>query len=209
MNFDIQKTLLILPGIILGFSFHEYAHAQMAVWLGDNTPKHQGRLSLDPRVHIDPFGFLMILIAHFGWARPVEVNESNFKNPRRDDILVSLAGPLMNLLIAVFFLLLIKVIYHIPPTLISNDTFKIIVEVFDNTLWINVVLFVFNLLPIPPLDGSHIFFGLFNLKHTTFFYEFFTKGRIILPLLIISNALDWVIGPPINLVYSGLVSIFF
>ena len=207
--FDIREMLLILPGIILGFSFHEYAHAQVAVWLGDDTPKHQGRLTLNPLVRIDLFGFLMILIARFGWAKPVEVNEANFKNPRRDDILVSLAGPLMNLLVALFFLFLMKATYYMPSTLLPDGVYETVMDVFDYTLWINVVLFVFNLLPIPPLDGSHIFFGLLNLKDTGLFYEFFTKGRIILPLLIISNVLDRVIGPPIDLIYSGLFSMFF
>ncbi|MEW9121986.1 MAG: site-2 protease family protein [Thermotaleaceae bacterium] len=207
--FDIRETLLLIPGIILGFSLHEYAHAQTAVWLGDNTPRDQGRLSLNPMVHIDPVGFLMILLARFGWARPVQVDPSNFKNPRRDDILVSLAGPLMNLFIALFFLILMKITYSLPPTVLSDTLYETLMDIFDYTLWINVVLFVFNLLPIPPLDGSHIFFGVFNLKDTAFYYQFFSAGRLLLPMLIITNALDKIIGPPIAAVYNGFFQFFF
>lgn len=207
--FDIRETLLLIPGIILGFSLHEYAHAQTAVWLGDDTPRDQGRLSLNPMVHIDPVGFLMILFARFGWARPVQVDPSNFKNPRRDDILVSLAGPLMNLFIALFFFILMKITYSLPPTVLSDTLYETLMDIFDYTLWINVVLFVFNLLPIPPLDGSHIFFGVFNLKHTAFYYQFFSAGRLLLPILIITNALDKIIGPPIAAVYTGFFQFFF
>ncbi|QEK10916.1 site-2 protease family protein [Crassaminicella thermophila] len=203
---DVRETLLLIPGIMIGFSFHEYAHAQVAVWLGDDTPKLEGRLSLSPHVHIDPFGFLFILWAGFGWAKPVMINENNFKNPRRDDILVSLAGPVMNLIIALFFLILMKICYNLP---IPNNLYTTIMDVFDYTVWINVVLFVFNLLPIPPLDGSHIFFGILGLKEKPFYYEIYTKGRIILPLLIITNLIDKIISPPILNIYHNLVSIFF
>jgi len=208
---DLRETLLIVPGILLGFSFHEYAHAQVAVWLGDDTPKDHGRLSLSPSVHIDIWGFILILIAGFGWAKPVPINESNFKNPRRDDILVSLAGPVMNLLIALFFLTLMKVmtITIDVSTLDENTIFSTIMQVFNSTVWINVVLFVFNLLPIPPLDGSHIFFSALNLKHTDFYQKFYFYSRFLLPILIITDSLSKIMGPPIFMVYRILMGIFF
>ena len=206
---DLRETLLILPGILIGFAFHEYAHAQVAVWLGDDTPRHQGRLSLSPLVHIDIFGFLMLLMAGFGWAKPVEINPRNFKNPRRDDILVSLAGPVTNLAIAIVFVLIMKLFYYAPPSFISESLYSTIMDVLDYTVWINVVLFVFNLLPIPPLDGSHIFFGLLGLKEKDFYYEIYSKGRFILLLLIITNALDKIISPPIVNVYNNLFVILF
>ncbi len=206
---DLRETLLILPGILIGFAFHEYAHAQVAVWLGDDTPRHQGRLSLSPLVHIDIFGFLMILLAGFGWAKPVEINPRNFKNPRRDDILVSLAGPVTNLIISIVFVLIMKLFYYVPPSFISDSLYNTIMDVFDYTVWINVVLFVFNLLPVPPLDGSHIFFGLLGLKEKGFYYEIYSKGRFILLLLIITNALDKIISPPIVIVYNNLFGILF
>ena len=208
---DLRETLLIVPGILLGFSFHEYAHAQVAVWLGDDTPKDHGRLSLSPSVHIDIWGFILILIAGFGWAKPVPINESNFKNPRRDDILVSLAGPIMNLLIALFFLTVMKIMMITIDVSIlhGNTVFSTIMQVFNSTVWINVVLFVFNLLPIPPLDGSHIFFSALNLKHTDLYQKFYFYGRFLLPILIITDGLSKIMGPPIYMVYRILTGLFF
>ncbi|MCT4620886.1 MAG: site-2 protease family protein [Marinisporobacter sp.] len=204
MNIDIREILLTLPGIIIGLSLHEYAHAQVAVWMGDDTPKLQGRLSLNPTVHLDPLGFLAIILAGFGWARPVQVNELNFRNRKRDDLLVSFAGPMMNLLIALFFLTLMKILYEAPITLLPNDLYGTIMEVFDYTVWINIVLFVFNLLPIPPLDGSHIFFGLIGLKDKPIYYEIYTKGRFILLLLVFTRIIGKIISLPISMVYLFL-----
>lgn len=206
---DFRETLLIVPGILIGFAFHEYAHAQVAVWLGDDTPRYQGRLSLSPLVHIDILGFLMIIFAGFGWAKPVEIDEGNFKNPKRDDILVSLAGPLMNLLIAIVFILFMKAFYYMPPELISDGLYNTIMEVFDYTVWINVVLFVFNLLPVPPLDGSHIFFGLLGMKENGWYYQIYSYGRFLLLLLIITDALDYIINPPIVGIYNNLFMFLF
>ncbi|QZY55004.1 site-2 protease family protein [Crassaminicella profunda] len=204
MNIDIREILLTLPGIIIGLSLHEYAHAQVAVWMGDDTPRLQGRLSLNPSAHLDPIGFFLILIAGFGWAKPVEVNEMNFKSRKRDDILVSIAGPMMNLLISIFFLILMKILSQTPITFLPYNLYNTIMEVFDYTVWINIVLFVFNLLPIPPLDGSHIFFGLLGLKDKPFYYEIYTKGRFILMLLIVTRLTGKIIGPPITIVYISL-----
>lgn len=206
---NLIETLYILPGILLGFSLHEFAHAQTAVWLGDDTPKYQGRLSTSPLVHIDIIGFLMILFAGFGWAKPVEINPNNFKNRRRDDILVSLAGPLMNLIIAFFFLVLMKMFYYIPESILNDQLYEIIMNIFDYTVWINVVLFIFNLLPIPPLDGSHIFFGLFGLKDKEFYFDFYSKSRFLLPILIIANLIDKIISTPIIILYNSLAGFFF
>lgn len=206
---DLIETLYMIPGILLGFSLHEFAHAQVAVWLGDDTPKYQGRLSISPLVHIDIFGFIMILLAGFGWAKPVQVNPNNFKNKKRDDILVSLAGPLMNLGIAFFFLILMKLLYYVPEGFLSNKLYGNIINIFNATVWINIALFVFNLLPIPPLDGSHIFFGLLGLKDKEFYYELYSKARFILPILIITNLIGKIIRPPISMVYSSLFQLFF
>lgn len=208
MDFLI-KTLYILPGILIALSLHEYAHAQVAVWLGDDTPKIQGRLSISPIVHIDIIGFLMLIIAKFGWAKPVQINPNNFKNPKRDQMLVSLAGPCMNLLLAIFFFILMKVIYYIPEGIISYNLGIAIFEIINNTIIINIVLMVFNMLPIPPLDGHHIFFGLLNLTHTRLYYELYKYSRFILLFLIISDLIDKIIGPPIETIYKTLANFFF
>jgi len=206
MNFDIVQTLYMLPGIIIGLTFHEFAHAQTAVWFGDDTPRLQGRTSLNPLVHIDIIGFLMLVIAHFGWAKPVQVDTSNFKNRKRDDILVSLAGPVMNLLLAVCFVILIWAISYIPESILDNNTLNILQSIFINAVWMNVVLFVFNLLPIPPLDGSHVVFGLLGLKDSSLYSQIYQMSTFILLILIITNVINIVIGPPIEHIYKFLIS---
>lgn len=209
MNFDPIQTLYLLPGILIGFAFHEFAHAQTAVWLGDDTPRLQGRTSLNPLVHIDIIGFIMIIIAGFGWAKPVQVNPYNFKNRKRDDILVSLAGPFMNIFIVLFFLALMKMTFFIPANILDSTTYEILMNIFDYAVWINVVLFVFNLLPIPPLDGSHIFFGLTGLKETNIYHTLTQMSSLILLALIITNLIDKIIGPPIVFIYNALANLFF
>ncbi len=209
MTFDLIETLYLLPGILIAFAFHEYAHAQTAVWFGDDTPRLQGRTTLNPFVHIDIIGFIMIILAGFGWAKPVQVNPNNFRNRKRDDILVSLAGPLMNFFLAVIFLSLMKITTHIPSDILSGDIYEILMNIFDYAAWINVVLGVFNLLPVPPLDGSHIFFGLTGLKDTEFYYRIQQMSTFILLALIITNLIDKIISPPIILIYSFLSQIFF
>ena len=99
-DISLMKIVAGLPGLIIAMVIHEYAHARVAVWLGDFTPKMMGRLTLNPMAHIDPIGLVMLFLVHFGWAKPVMINPNNFKNPKRDDILVSLAGPGANLLTA-------------------------------------------------------------------------------------------------------------
>jgi Zn-dependent protease len=116
---DIRQLLIMLPGLLIALSFHEYAHARMADYLGDDTPYYQGRLTLNPLAHIDWLGFFMLLIARFGWAKPVQVNPMNFKGVdiRKGMMLVSLAGPGMNFLLAVVAAVLMKVVFSLPHTI--------------------------------------------------------------------------------------------
>jgi Zn-dependent protease len=206
---DMIQTLYLLPGILIGFTFHEFAHARMAVWLGDETPRFQGRLSTNPFVHINLLGLLLIIVAGFGWAKPVQINPDNFKNKRRDHILVSLAGPMMNLLIALIFLVVLKISFSLPENILNSDLYNIFLNFAEYGIWINVVLFVFNLLPIPPLDGSHIFSELFGLKEKNFNSNIQNLTRWILPILIITSSIDYIIMPPIQIIYKSLLGLFF
>ena len=159
MNFslNILSYLLPLPAILLGLSFHEAAHAWMANKLGDPTSKNLGRISLDPIKHIDPLGFLCFLLLGFGWAKPVLVNSRNFKNARRDDTLTSLAGPTANVILAIISAIIFGIYLKIVGVNYLSDKYYIVTQLILSFVTINTLLAVFNLMPIPPLDGYHVF----------------------------------------------------
>lgn len=160
---DPRQILLSIPAVFLAIIFHELAHAFTADKLGDPTPRSYGRLTLNPLAHMDLFGLMAFLLIGFGWAKPVPVNPNYFKNPKRDNILVSISGPLANLLIAlitilieVFLLKLVPGVYDILPGLIP---------VFHTIAYLNIAFSILNLLPIPPLDGYHILRELISDKY--------------------------------------------
>ena len=157
------SLLLSLPVILLALSVHEAAHGFAAWRLGDPTARNFGRLTLNPLKHLDPYGFICMLLVGFGWANPVPVNSRYFKKPRRDIALVGLAGPLSNLLLAVVFLLLLRFVgfgwlaqLPIANQLQFNLVYFTCVLLYYG-VYMNVTLAIFNLLPVPPLDGSRIF----------------------------------------------------
>jgi Zn-dependent protease len=177
MNFNWQGILISLPGIILGLTVHEYCHAFAAYKLGDNTAKEMGRLSFNPIKHIDLIGFLFIVIAGFGWAKPVQFNPENLRNYRRDKAIIAAAGPISNLVFSFVFVALnwgwLALHLHVIDfSSFNSDSafskmyvyfFFIFFLVLRYGATINMGLFIFNLLPIPPLDGSHIAFSGLNL----------------------------------------------
>ena len=152
MDFLLTK-ILTLPAILIGFTFHEYAHAIVADKLGDKTARFQGRLTLNPAKHIDPFGFLCVLFLGIGFAKPVQVNSGAFKDYYKDDLKVSLAGPAANFIVAIAAALIralyIKFLYGIVPGNLSSILYLMI----SYTILINISLGIFNLLPIPSFDG--------------------------------------------------------
>lgn len=200
----IISKLLILPGILIGLSVHEFAHAYVAYKLGDDSQKFQGRLTLDPTKHIDPLGFLFLLLVGFGWAKPVMVNSRMFKNPRRDDSLVSVAGPLMNLITAILFTVILGLVLIFIPD--SSQITDIVITIITGIIQINLVLMVFNLIPIPPLDGHHIFGNIFGAPVWNFYYKYADMLRIGLMLLIILGGTSFIISPIVNKTYSFLIS---
>ncbi len=143
-----------IPGLVLALTIHEYAHARAAVYCGDYTPRMQGRLTLNPVAHIDPWGLIALFFFRFGWARPVMIDPRNFKNMRRDDILVSLAGPASNLLTAIAAGILWALFYRL------GYMQQWLNQVLWMTIIYNVNFAVFNMLPIPPLDGSRILMNI-------------------------------------------------
>ena len=178
---DIRQILIVLPGLLIALSFHEYAHARMADYLGDDTPHYQGRLTLNPLAHIDWLGFFMLLIVRFGWAKPVQVNPLNFKgvDMRKGMMLVSLAGPGMNFVLAIVAALAMKFVYSMPHT--SNTI--IALTLLEPLLLYNVILGIFNLIPVPPLDGSKILAGLLPASQVVLLDSLERYGPIILLVL--------------------------
>lgn len=194
---SITELLLLLPAIIIGLTFHEFAHGWVANYLGDPTAKNEGRLTLNPLPHIDPVGFLMLLLFRFGWAKPVPVNPFYFRGDRaRGMLLVSLAGPAANLVVAFVTAMLLRLGVH---NLIPFPYVEILLYL---TIKINVVLAIFNLLPIPPLDGSKILASLFP-RQTGFIHGMETYGMVILLLLLLTGVLGKVLWPAVNSV-SGI-----
>lgn len=160
-NFDLIYSLKLLPGIILGLTIHEFSHAFMAMKCGDQTSNDQGRITLNPLKHIDPLGFIMLFIAGFGWAKPVQFNEQNLRNPKTDVIKIAVAGPFSNALLAMVLSLAVVIISGLSETDFLSKS-KILWEIFIYAIFINWGLFVFNLIPLPPLDGSHVLFSAFK-----------------------------------------------
>lgn len=203
----IIYKLMMIPGILLGFVLHEFAHALMADRLGDPTPRLQGRITLDPRSHIDWIGFFMIILVGFGWAKPVMTNPKYYKKPRRDDILVSIAGPFMNLLIAIVFLFLIKLI-ALFGMFSSNESLLInIVRLLNYTAMVNVLLFVLNLLPFPFFDGYHVITNIFNTWKYRFFNFIEQYSMIIFILLAFSGVFSKIISPLVGIIFTSLQAV--
>ena len=210
-------AVIWLPAILIALTFHEYAHGRVAYYLGDDTAYLQGRLTLNPLPHIDWVGFLMLLFFHFGWAKPVMVNPLNFKNTgiKNGMMLVSLAGPVMNLLLAFSGMVILK-IWGLP--LDMNSFFYIIGNssaafgqvnlvsgialILYTLVYINLILAVFNLIPLPPLDGSKILAGLLPDSGARLVYSLEAYGPLILLLLIITGAFSKILIPMVTLIYS-------
>ena len=196
----LMDKLLLLPGIVIGLSFHEFGHAVVAYKLGDNTPKLQGRVTLNPMAHIDWMGLAALFFCGFGWGQPVQINPFNFKHRRRDELLVALAGVVMNLLLAVVFTIIAKIfLVAAGGTAFINTTVATgIWQIILYALQINLVLMIFNLIPCPPLDGWGIITQIFRLDKYDWWYKVYQYGTYILLALIVFNVTDLVLTPLVN-----------
>jgi len=178
MDIDIIHSLKLLPGIVIGLTIHEFSHAFIAQRCGDNTSKDQGRVTLNPLKHIDLFGFLMLFFAGFGWAKPVQFNEMNLRNPRTDVLKIAVAGPISNAITAMVLSVVFVLIFN--KGLYSD----LLWELFIYSIFINWGLFVFNMIPIPPLDGSHLLFHYFK-NYPSVYSAVYKYGTLILFTLLI------------------------
>ncbi len=181
---------------------HEYAHALIATKLGDNTPKYNGRLTLNPMAHISPMGAVMIFLCGFGYAKPVNINPRNFKNPKVGMAVTAIAGPISNLILGFIFIFLSVTCFYLMgiETLMGYAIYSFLI--FAGM--INVNLAVFNLLPIPPLDGSRILQLLIPSKY---YYKFMMYERYIV-IVVFVLILTGVLSRPISIISSGIISLF-
>ena len=201
----ILTKLLMLPGIIIGLSFHEFAHAWMSDKLGDPTPRRQGRVTINPMAHIDPIGFLALLLVGFGWGKPVQIDPGYYKHRRRDEFLVGIAGVTMNLLIAVIFSLPARAIVKAFNGAAASDFIYNIYLMIFYIVSINIVLMIFNLIPCPPLDGWGTLTQIFRLDRYSWWYKVYQYGTWILLALIVFDVTDRIITPLVTLILGVLL----
>lgn len=188
-----------IPALLIAITFHEYAHGKMAAILGDPTPASQGRLSLNPLAHLDVLGTLMLLVAGFGWAKPVQVNPFYFRGDRQKGMMkVGLAGPVMNLVLAYLAAVAARLTGGAPPLL---DAF------LWYTLWYNSMLAVFNLIPLPPLDGSKVLAGILPRRSAMSLYSLEAYGPMILLLLLATGVLSSFLRPAVRGLMTAIASL--
>ncbi len=191
---DLVMNVII---IVIALTFHELAHGLVALFCGDKTAKNDGRLTLNPIAHIDPIGFFMLLIAGFGWAKPVHFQPENLKNPVRDRIFIALAGPAANFMLAFIVTLLLK--FHIVH--ISNSGIGLFIYRF---FIINIALGIFNLFPIPPLDGSHLISSWLEKVNPHFANLYFKYGAITLIGIIVYERISDTTILPISTILQAV-----
>ncbi len=218
-SFSLLAVLFSVPGVLLAITFHEYAHALVAYKLGDDTPKVQGRLSLNPFTHLDPVAVVLLMFTHIGWGKPVEINPNNFNktiSAKTGEALVAAAGPVMNFLLAIVLTIITCALDLFATNFVSFSKIGLIIYIIlKYAIIVNIGLGVFNLIPLPPLDGSKVLMAFlpYNAKrwfedHEKIFYIVFLiiwitpiAGEIVSPII---NAIDTGIT---NMIY-GLFSIF-
>lgn len=205
---ELLGLVLTLPGVIIAITFHEYAHAWMANRLGDDTPRRQGRLTLNPLAHMDPFGFVMLIFAHFGWGKPVEIDPRNFnrdKSMSAQEAMVAIAGPIMNLIMSIIFMIILCLMCKFTPTFITSTTVGyILMIIIEMTITVNIGLGIFNLIPLPPLDGSKVLIHFLSDNTKTWFIERENIFYIIFLVIWITGIAGDIVGPIINGTYRAL-----
>ncbi len=207
---DLIKYIYIIPAALISIVLHELGHGLVSYWLGDPTPKSQGRLTLNPLKHLDPIGTLCLIIFGFGWARPVMINSYYYKKPKIGITLTGLAGPLVNFILAILSFIMIGLLYGISVKCGFNNFLSICINFFMYLAIINIGLGVFNLIPIPPLDGSKII-GIFIPEKAYDGYMRYQSYGIyfMISLMVILSAFDIAgLTSPIGWVVEHIYSFF-
>ncbi|MEG0872786.1 MAG: site-2 protease family protein [Clostridia bacterium] len=202
----IIQFLFVLPALLISLSVHELAHAYSAYKLGDKSQKYLGRLTLDPFAHIDWMGFLCIALLGFGWGKPVVVDDRNFKNRARDNMLVALAGPASNLLMAVVFTIILKLL--LVTGLVSvganSQVSSVIITMFTLAIQFNAVFAIFNMLPIPPFDGSKVLFYFLPYKWKDIMFTLQRYSFVIIIVFLVTGLGSIIVSPIVNVILNIL-----
>lgn len=208
---QILALLLSIPGVLIAITFHEYAHAWTAYKLGDDTAKSQGRLSLNPLKHMDPIGIVMLLFLGFGWGRPVEIDSRNFNrniSVRKAEAIVSIAGPLANIILAIVFSAIYGALIKFNAlTSMDTRTALTIITILQSIISINIGLGVFNLIPLPPLDGSKVLSYFLPYNARNWFENNQQIFYIIFLIIWITGIAGTIISPAITSIYYGLMKL--
>lgn len=197
----MELLLSVIPSLIC-VTLHELSHGLTALRLGDDTAKRAGRLTLNPIKHLDPIGLLMLVVFHFGWAKPVPVNMANFRRPKRDMAVTALAGPAANVLISVVFLLLYGSLY-LP--LAGSAAGGYVLRMLELTAYISLGFAVFNLIPLPPLDGSKVLFSLVSDEAYWRLMRYERYGSILLLLLVWTGVLGRPLSNAVHSIFTALI----
>lgn len=206
--------IISLGALVVAITVHEFAHAYAADRLGDPTPRLQGRLTLNPMAHLDPVGTIMMIVAHFGWGKPVQFDPFNLRNPRRDSAIISLAGPVTNFAIAIICSLLLQLLFNTRLTFLTNGiaspVLYVLVALLQPIILFNVALGVFNLVPIHPLDGFKIVEGMLSDEYARQWHELERYGMIFLLFLVFPifssvSPISRVISPIIDFILRMLL----
>ncbi len=198
---DLYTALFLLPGLIVGLTIHEFAHAITAKWLGDSTAERMGRVSLNPLRHLSPLGTLALFILGFGWGKPVVVNIYNFKRPKFYYLLSSLAGPAANLVLCALSL---GILYGLPQSGVPLRLLWMIVFICMSIFYINAILAVINLLPVPPLDGSKIWPCIIPGMKPTVSAKWTRVWMVVLLVCLFTRVIDKILGPVMGFLTSLL-----
>lgn len=209
---ELLSLLMSLPAVLIAITFHEFAHAFVADKLGDDTPRKQGRLSLNPFAHLDPIGSIMLIFAGFGWGKPVEINSRNFNRNIKMPVaeaMVATAGPIMNFILAIIFAVIYAIIWKFAPIFMVNQIGFIIMLIIQSCIVINLGLGIFNLIPLPPLDGSKIVMGFLPYNAKNWVQQYGQYFYIAFVVIWVTGIAGRIISPLISGAYTGLMKLVF